>query len=191
MSTIIDRYDISFVFMEFRRVRKAKADRVEVIDVDGTYLERKRQKLLSANINVAPLPHPAFPLHGWTTVEESNSKDIAKQLTTYYFTNISLHLPCRRCWKQQGFNGLSSFEERLRALGIWRMEVQTRHQNFAFIRSVMIPSMWSGTYSVKILLKTKWLGMYARHPVDVPSLFPLSLSSDLEQCTSGVRASRA
>ena len=46
----------------FHRIRKAKAENVGVINVDGTYLERKRQKLLSSNINVAPLPYHPFHL---------------------------------------------------------------------------------------------------------------------------------
>ena len=67
------------------RIRSAKAEGVGVVDVDGTYLERKRQSLVSSNVNVAPLPPPNFPLHGWQSVEESNAEQIATQL------------PCQRC----------------------------------------------------------------------------------------------
>ncbi|CAI8035501.1 hypothetical protein GBAR_LOCUS19914, partial [Geodia barretti] len=66
-------------------IRSAKAEGVGVVDVDGTYLERKRQSLVSSNVNVAPLPPPNFPLHGWQSVEESNAEQIATQL------------PCQRC----------------------------------------------------------------------------------------------
>ena len=67
------------------RIRSAKAEGVGVVDVDGTYLERKRQSLVSSNVNVAPLPPPNFLLHGWQSVEESNAEQIATQL------------PCQRC----------------------------------------------------------------------------------------------
>ena len=73
-------------------MRKAKADQVGVIDVDGTYLERKRQRLLSSNVNVGPLPYPAFPLHGWQTVEESNAKNMANQLPSVSQTTLYTYL---------------------------------------------------------------------------------------------------
>ena len=113
--------------------------------------------MLSSNINVAPLPQPAFPLRGWQTVEESNSKEIGKQLPIVSPTTLYTYLA-------EGVgntNGSMTFRALKRGYVHWasgrtcmnKLEVQTRHPNFAFVRSVMTPSMRSGTYSVKVLLK--------------------------------------
>ena len=141
--------------MGFYRVRKAKTESIQVIDVTGTYLERKRQKLLSSNINVAPLPHPAFPLHGWKTVEESNGKDIAKQLPTVSPTTLyTYHADCVGNTKgSMAFRALKKGYVHWASGRMNKIEVQTHHPHFAFVRSVMIPSMRSGTYSLKVLLK--------------------------------------
>ena len=50
-------------------MRKFKSEGVHVIDVDGTYLEGKRQKLLSNNSSVTMLPCPSFPTVGWLAVD--------------------------------------------------------------------------------------------------------------------------
>ena len=64
-----------------------------------------------------------------------------------------------------------------------KLEVQIHHPNLTFVRSTMIPSMWSGTYSVKLFSRTKqcrpkWLEKYAKHHVNVlqgeyPPSYPL------------------
>lgn len=126
-----------------------------MFDVDGTYMERKRQKLLSSNINVAPLPYPSFPLEGWQAVEECNAEHIAKQLPSISNTTLYTYLA-------EGVGntkGSLAFRALKRGYVHWasgrmkKLEVQTRHPNFTFVRSTMIPSMRSGTYSVKLLLK--------------------------------------
>ena len=50
-----------------------------MIDVDGSYLYRKQQLLTSkaGSINIAI---PDMPLSGWEVVEESNYKDVSKQI---------------------------------------------------------------------------------------------------------------
>ena len=39
-----------------------------------------------------------------------------------------------------------------------KLEVQTRHPNFTFVRCSMIPSMRTGTYTVKIMLEKRTIG---------------------------------
>ena len=50
------------------RVRQASAEGIQVIDVDGTYLEQKRQKLLPQNPGLEVLPCPDFPVVGWLVI---------------------------------------------------------------------------------------------------------------------------
>ena len=66
-AAVINLYGHSIVTLVFNafRVRNAKAEGFMVVDVDGTYLERKRQSLLFSNVHCASLPLPNFPVHGW------------------------------------------------------------------------------------------------------------------------------
>lgn len=141
------------------RIRSAKTEGVSVVDVDGTYLERKRQSLLSANVNVAPLPIPNFPLHGWESIDGSNVDVIAKQLPCVLPTSLYTYLA-------EGVGnsrGSMAFRALKRGYVHWasgrvsKVEVHTRHPHFAFVRSTVIPSMRSGSYVVKLLLKKRML----------------------------------
>lgn len=88
-------------------------------------------------------------------MEESNSKDIAEQLPIVSPSTLYTYLA-------EGVGntkGSLAFRALKRGYVHWacgrmnKLEVQTRHPHFTFIRSVMIPSVQSGTYSVKVLLK--------------------------------------
>ena len=141
------------------RIRTAKAEGVAVVDVDGTYLERKRLSLVSANVNVAPLPQPHFPLHGWQLVNESNAEEIAKDFPCVLPTTLYTYL-AEGVGKARGS---MAFRALKRGYVHWaygrvsKVEVQTCHPHFTFIRSTIIPSMRSGSYSVKLLLKKRIL----------------------------------
>ena len=145
-----------FVF----RIRTAKAEGVGVIDVDGTYLEKKRLDLMSANVNVAPLPPPNFPLHGWQSVEESNAEDIAKQLPCILPTTLYTYLAegVGNARGSMAFRALKRGYVHWASGRVSKLEVQTRHPHFTFFRSTVIPSMRSGSYSVKVLFKKRTLG---------------------------------
>ena len=70
------------------KVRDAVKDKVAVIDVDGSYLDRKHEQLRQAGVKVAPLGPPSLPLSGWITInEETNYKDESQKIPRY--TNIS------------------------------------------------------------------------------------------------------
>lgn len=62
------------------RVRKAKQSGVSVIDVDGSYLYRKRQGLIADGKLVAPLSTPSIPLTGWEVVDKNNYREVAKKI---------------------------------------------------------------------------------------------------------------
>ena len=63
------------------RIRKANSDNLPVIDVDGSYLQRKHKQMTDAGMAVAPLGAPTgTPLAGWEVITEANVKDLGKKL---------------------------------------------------------------------------------------------------------------
>ena len=62
------------------RIREAMQDKVKVIDVDGSYLDRKFERLQQSGQNVAPLSLPVPPPTGWVAVTESNCNEIASKI---------------------------------------------------------------------------------------------------------------
>ena len=63
------------------RIRKANSDNLPVVDVDGSYLERKHKQMMDAGMTVSPLGAPTgTPLAGWEVMTEANVKDLAKKL---------------------------------------------------------------------------------------------------------------
>ena len=51
-----------------------------VVDVDGSYMYRKKQQLRSAGFNVTGLPAPTPPLTGWEQVTSDNSATMSKNI---------------------------------------------------------------------------------------------------------------
>ena len=50
-------------------------DKLPIIDVDGSYLYRKEQKLNSQGVKTLPLSLPGLPLTGWETFTADNYKE--------------------------------------------------------------------------------------------------------------------
>lgn len=57
-----------------------KLEGTQVVDVDGTYLERKRQKLLSQHSSVALLPRPSFPTIGWKLITLDQQQEMPAEM---------------------------------------------------------------------------------------------------------------
>ena len=49
--------------------------KLDVVNVDGSYLYRKEQQLISQGVHTLPLPLPSVPLAGWEVVSANNYKD--------------------------------------------------------------------------------------------------------------------
>lgn len=62
------------------RLREAMKEQHQVIDVDGSYLQRKHQQLTQRGEKLAPLGLPPCPPFGWKTVSERNYCDISKEI---------------------------------------------------------------------------------------------------------------
>lgn len=132
----------------------ARSNGMKVVDVDGTYLEKKRKRLLEAGLNVAPLPLPSLPVHGWHTLSpecpllEPDFPSIS-QVTLYtYLAEGVGNTKGKKSFRalKRGYIHFSSGRVR-------NIEVQNRNQTYTFIRSSMIPSMKAGTYRVTMILK--------------------------------------
>ena len=140
----------------FLRVRKAKLEGVSVVDVDGTYYERKRQKLLSSGVNPAPLPLPDVPLHGW--VDTSLSEDTKMLDSTFpcvlpstlytYLAEGTGHTKGNKAFRalKRGYLNFASCR-------IKKIEYQNRHPSYTFIRSSITLSMKPGLYKLMLLLQ--------------------------------------
>ena len=59
------------------RVRNEVLTGSPVIDVDGSYLYRKQQRLTCGQ---ATLPPPSRPLRGWESVTAANMNEMAKKI---------------------------------------------------------------------------------------------------------------
>lgn len=68
-----------YKILNFSRIREAKTCGMPVVDVDGSYLICKYQKLQQAGINVAPLKLPSMPLTRWESVDDTNFKEATKK----------------------------------------------------------------------------------------------------------------
>ena len=55
------------------RVREASESSTPVIDVDGSYLYRKRQQLSSAGMTMTAAHAPSPPMTGWESVTSENA----------------------------------------------------------------------------------------------------------------------
>ena len=49
--------------------------KLEIVDVDGSYLYRKEQQLISQGVNTLPLSVPSAPITGWEVVSADNYKE--------------------------------------------------------------------------------------------------------------------
>ena len=63
------------------RIQEAVNDHLPIIDVDGTFLYKKQQRLLTSGVPAAvpfgPPRVPSSPLTGWEVITRDNVKDIA------------------------------------------------------------------------------------------------------------------
>ena len=62
-------------------IHKAISDKLPVVGVDGSYLERTHKQMMDAGMLVAPLGAPTgTPLASWEVIAEVNVKDLVKKL---------------------------------------------------------------------------------------------------------------
>ena len=57
------------------RINEAREKKEKVIDVDGSYLYKKIERLNEAGVKVDPVGHPPIPISGWETVSADNCSE--------------------------------------------------------------------------------------------------------------------
>ena len=67
-------YYVAGIYIDFR-IRDALQQNLDVVDVDGSYLYRKEQQLISQGVRTLPLSLPSVPLTGWEVVTADNYKE--------------------------------------------------------------------------------------------------------------------
>ena len=137
-------------------MRQVKLEGTNVIDVDGTYLERKRQKLLSQNSSVAPLQCPDFPMIGWKVITLSDHpQEMPAEMPSISQSTLYTYLAegMGNAKGSMAFRALKQGYKHYASGRLSKLEIQALHPGYAFVRSSMIPSMRSGMYRVKLILK--------------------------------------
>ena len=62
------------------RIVEAKSNQEKIVNVDGSYLYLKQQKIISSGVSIAPVSHPPSPLIGWETVIAENYKEYSNKI---------------------------------------------------------------------------------------------------------------
>ena len=137
------------------RVRQAKRHGKGVIDVDGSYFYRKREKLEASGVTCAPLPLPTFPPLGWTLITDSNQRNVKPVMPVVYPTTLYEYL----AEGVGNVSGKGAFRALTRGYTHWasgrinKLEVNTCNPTLCFVRCQMRPSMKTGFYTVKLILR--------------------------------------
>ena len=149
------------------RIRLAREQGVAVVDVDGSYLTQKLDKLKQSGLKIIPSPleFPSPPLSGWEIVSADNFEDIATRMLRvtpvtstfhlilcnsiifftvgilYTYLADSLRRPCAG-----SFRALTRGYLHWASGRVQKIEVNTRNPNYCHIHSSMVPSMKKGSY---------------------------------------------
>ena len=80
-------------------MHKVLREKVEVVDVDGSYLYRKHKNMADSGIIVAPLPLPSVPLSGWEAVSQDNVAEISLKVPHVTSGMYFMYIVCRyKCY---------------------------------------------------------------------------------------------
>ena len=136
-----------------------KLEGAQVVDVDGTYLERKRQKLLSQHSSVALLPRPSFPTIGWKLITLDQQQEMPAEMPSVSQSTLYTYLAegVGNVRGSMAFRALKQGYKHCASGRLSKLEIQTRHPEYAFVRSSIVPSMKSGVYKVKLILQKQLL----------------------------------
>ena len=142
------------------RIREAQKRGAKVVDVDGTYLEKKRKKLLEAGELVPEaVSLPAFPLDGWRTISPGTSIVLETNFPSVSHGTLYTYLAegVGNVQGKRAFCALTRGYVHYASGRVKSIEVHNQNASYAFVRSSMIPSMKPGQYKVKIMLKKEYV----------------------------------
>ena len=153
---LVPRYRHHNVFL--CRIKKAQSEGKKVIDVDGTYLEKKRKRLIEEGFDISPLPLPSFPINGWRKLSpeepllDTDFPSLSQgALYTYLAEGVG------NTQGKKAFRALKRGYIHFSSGRVKNVEIQNRNPTYMFIKSSMIPSMRSGTYKVTMILKKEFV----------------------------------
>ena len=133
-----------------------KLEGTQAVDVDGTYLERKRQKLLSQHSSVALLPHPSFPTVGWKLITLDQQQEMPAEMPSVSQSTLYTYL-AEGVGNVRGSMAFRALKQGYKHYASGRLSKLEIHPEYAFVRSSIVPSMKSGVYKVKLILQKQLL----------------------------------
>ena len=101
-----------------------------------------------------------FQFQGWRSIKEDNACDIAKDMPSVSPTTLYTYLAegVGNAKVSQAFRALKRGYIHWASGRLSKLEVHTLHPVYSFIRASIVPSMRTGTYLVKIILKKLRVG---------------------------------
>ena len=159
--------DVSIFLLSLSlRIREVLKQKLDAVDVDGSYLYRKEQQLISLGVRTLPLSLPSVPLTGWEVVSADNYKEknvprvmsgtcilfcaIHIQQCSYYvqFNTIGLLYTflakeCERLTGHGAFRALQRGYIHWASGRLSQIEVNRQHPKFCHVRCSMKHSMKS------------------------------------------------
>lgn len=128
--------------------------RLPIVDVDGGCLARKWHRLSQEGKTLEPLPTPEPPLIGWDELKPETLSEMSRKMPKVSHGTMYQHLSTGA-----GHEGESkTFRALYRGYNHWasgrvdKIEANTQHPDYCFVRCVVTPSMKPGSYRVHLLL---------------------------------------
>ena len=131
-------------------------DNAAIVDVDGSYLHKKRLRLGASGLVLAPMiPPTSAPLSGWEVVTEANATTMAQKLPCVTVGMVYSYLDTHtgREHGEGTFRALSCGYTHWASGRVERIEVNCKNPLYCHIQSVMKPSMRQGSYRIWLVLK--------------------------------------
>ena len=124
------------------RIRKAVADNMEVVDIDGSYLYIECKRLEVSGMSTATLDLPSSPpIHGWENLTETNAAELGQKIP--YVSNGIVYTYLARQTCQD--NGQSTFLALARGFTHWEsgrvntISINVHNPTTCHVKSVMQP----------------------------------------------------
>lgn len=163
-----------YLYLMLFRIHKAEHDKIQVVDVDGSYLHRKYQNMVSRGITASDPGVQAMPLTGWEQITEGNYKEMTKKIPKVtHGENISIPSDTSKLYVYINVAGLlytylaegvgnksvsGAFQALKHEFTHWasgrmdHLSVNYVHPKYCHVKCDMTPSMMSGLHHVYILL---------------------------------------
>ena len=96
-----------------------------MVDVDGSYMFRKHQRMAESGVNVAPLGIPPPPISGWDSVTEDNFRSLSGDIPRVTSGEYIMSMRCMHVLAHKLFYHLYRYGVQL-SLGITSLHQRAR-----------------------------------------------------------------